>query len=56
MAGITKLFKADLDPARVAAIIFEPVQGEGGFYPAPKEAAKQIAGRVAFWKGVTVVA
>ena len=35
--GITKLFKADLDPSRVAAIIFEPVQGEGGFYPAPTE-------------------
>lgn len=35
--GITKLFKADLDPARVAAIIFEPVQGEGGFYPAPTD-------------------
>jgi 4-aminobutyrate aminotransferase len=37
MAGIQKLFKADLDPARVAAIIIEPVQGEGGFYPAPAE-------------------
>ena len=24
------------------------------FYPAPKDAAKQIAGHVAFWKGVTV--
>lgn len=24
------------------------------FYPAPKDAAKQITGRVAFWKGVTV--
>jgi 4-aminobutyrate aminotransferase len=32
MAGIDKLFKADVDPARVAAVIFEPVQGEGGFY------------------------
>jgi 4-aminobutyrate aminotransferase len=31
------LFKADIDPRRVAAIIFEPVQGEGGFYVAPKE-------------------
>lgn len=31
------LFKADLDPGRVAAIIIEPVQGEGGFYPAPAE-------------------
>ena len=29
-------FKADVDPARVAAIIVEPVQGEGGFYEAPR--------------------
>lgn len=26
------------------------------FYPAPKSAAAQIEGRVAFWKGVSVVA
>jgi uncharacterized protein (DUF427 family) len=25
------------------------------YYPAPKEAAKQIAGHVAFWRGVQVV-
>ena len=37
LAGIQKLFKADLDPARVAAIILEPVQGEGGFYQAPAD-------------------
>lgn len=36
-AALDKLFKADLDPARVAAIVFEPVQGEGGFYPAPTD-------------------
>lgn len=36
-AAIEALFKADVDPARVAAVIFEPVQGEGGFYPAPAE-------------------
>jgi len=42
MAGIEKLFKADLDPARVAAIIFEPVQGEGGFYPAPTDLVRAI--------------
>ncbi len=42
MAGLTKLFKADLDPGRVAAIIFEPVQGEGGFYPAPKDMVRAI--------------
>ena len=42
LAGLTKLFKADLDPTRVAAIIFEPVQGEGGFYPAPKDLVRAI--------------
>lgn len=42
LEGITKLFKADVDPARVAAIILEPVQGEGGFYPAPTDLVKAI--------------
>jgi 4-aminobutyrate aminotransferase-like enzyme len=41
-----RLFKADVDPARVAAIVIEPVQGEGGFYVAPKgfmqEAARDL--------------
>jgi 4-aminobutyrate aminotransferase len=31
------LFKADVDPARVACIVIEPVQGEGGFNIAPKD-------------------
>jgi 4-aminobutyrate aminotransferase len=31
------LFKADIEPKRVAAILLEPVQGEGGFYVAPPE-------------------
>jgi len=31
------LFKADIEPQRVAAIMIEPVQGEGGFYVAPDE-------------------
>jgi 4-aminobutyrate aminotransferase len=42
MAGLEKLFKYDVDPARVAAIIFEPVQGEGGFYPAPAEFVRRL--------------
>ena len=29
--AVQHLFKADIEPGRVAAIIFEPVQGEGGF-------------------------
>ena len=37
LAAIENLFKADVDPARVAALIIEPVQGEGGFYIAPPE-------------------
>jgi 4-aminobutyrate aminotransferase len=42
MEALQKLFKADLDPGRVAAIIFEPVQGEGGFYPAPLELVREV--------------
>lgn len=37
LAALDRLFKADVDPARVAAIIVEPVQGEGGFYEAPRD-------------------
>lgn len=37
LAALDKLFKADVDPNRVAAIIVEPVQGEGGFYEAPRD-------------------
>ncbi len=35
LAAIERLFKSDVDPAQVAAIIIEPVLGEGGFYVAP---------------------
>ncbi len=42
LGALTKLFKADLDPERVAAIIYEPVQGEGGFYPAPAELMRGV--------------
>ncbi|WP_290872456.1 4-aminobutyrate--2-oxoglutarate transaminase [Aquabacterium sp.] len=35
--AVHALFKCDIDPARVAAFIYEPVQGEGGFNPAPVE-------------------
>ncbi|KAA0594012.1 4-aminobutyrate aminotransferase/(S)-3-amino-2-methylpropionate transaminase [Azospirillum lipoferum] len=31
LKALDTLFKSDVDPARVAAIIIEPVQGEGGF-------------------------
>ena len=34
LKALDTLFKVDIAPADVAAIIVEPVQGEGGFYPA----------------------
>lgn len=42
LAALEQLFKADLDPARVAAIIIEPVLGEGGFYAAPAELLRKL--------------
>ena len=42
LASLHKLFKADIDPKRVAGIIIEPVQGEGGFYPVPKGFMKAL--------------
>jgi 4-aminobutyrate aminotransferase/(S)-3-amino-2-methylpropionate transaminase len=37
LEAIETLFKADIDPNRIAAMIIEPVQGEGGFYIAQSE-------------------
>lgn len=37
LAQLDHLFKSTIDPERVAAIIIEPVQGEGGFNVAPPE-------------------
>lgn len=37
LQALDMLFKTDIDPQRVAAIIVEPVQGEGGFQPAPAD-------------------
>lgn len=33
--ALEELFRSDIEPSRVAAIVIEPVQGEGGFYAAP---------------------
>ncbi len=49
------LFKADIDPARVAAIILEPVQGEGGFHAAPPELMAGLR-RVCDEHGIVLIA
>jgi len=40
--ALDAIFKADIEPARVAAIILEPVQGEGGFYAASPSFMKSL--------------
>ncbi|MEO1174123.1 MAG: aminotransferase class III-fold pyridoxal phosphate-dependent enzyme, partial [Myxococcota bacterium] len=40
--AIHRIFKASIEPEQVAAIAFEPVQGEGGFYVAPQAWLKAI--------------
>ena len=42
LAGLANLFATDVDPGQVAAVIIEPVQGEGGFVPAPRGFLKEL--------------
>ncbi len=35
LKALANVFRADIAPSEVAAIVIEPVQGEGGFYQAP---------------------
>jgi 4-aminobutyrate aminotransferase len=48
IAGLELLFAQDVDPAAVACVVLETVQGEGGFIPMPADfvqALKQICER-----------
>ncbi len=45
LAALDRLFKADVDPERVAALIIEPVQGEGGFYAAAPQFLQALRAR-----------
>ncbi|WP_434930304.1 4-aminobutyrate--2-oxoglutarate transaminase [Shewanella sp. HL-SH8] len=42
MASIERIFKNDAEPSDIAAIILEPVQGEGGFYAATPSFMKRL--------------
>jgi 4-aminobutyrate aminotransferase len=41
-AAVQRIFKSDIEPSRVAAIVIEPVQGEGGFHIATPEAMRWL--------------
>ena len=49
------LFKADIDVSRIAAIIIEPVQGEGGFHQAPLELMRSLR-RLCDEHGIVLIA
>ncbi len=49
------LFRADIEPSRVAAIIIEPVQGEGGFYEAPHDLLTALR-RICDQHGILLIA
>ncbi len=40
--ALQHIFKADINPTDVAAIVIEPVQGEGGFYQTPLSFMKKL--------------
>jgi 4-aminobutyrate aminotransferase/(S)-3-amino-2-methylpropionate transaminase len=55
LKGLDNLFNVDIAPSDVAAIVVEPVQGEGGFYPAPIE-FQQALRRLCDEHGIVYVA
>jgi len=55
LRAVETLLKADIEPTRVAAIIFEPVQGEGGFYVAPPEFVRGLR-RLCDEHGIVLIA
>lgn len=42
MESLEALFRCDISPQQVAAVIFEPIQGEGGFNIAPAEFVSKL--------------
>lgn len=41
--GLERLFASEVDPASVACVVLEPVQGEGGFIPMPLDFPPRLA-------------
>jgi len=55
LAELEAMFETQVAPENVAAIVFEPQQGEGGFIPAPQEFVEGLR-RIADEHGIVLVA
>jgi 4-aminobutyrate aminotransferase/(S)-3-amino-2-methylpropionate transaminase len=55
LRALDMLFRCDIEPERVAAILIEPVQGEGGFYDAPTDLLVQLR-RICDQHGILLIA
>jgi 4-aminobutyrate aminotransferase len=55
LQSIEALFKADIEPTQVAAMVIEPMQGEGGFYVAPFEFLRELR-RICDQHGILFIA
>jgi 4-aminobutyrate aminotransferase/(S)-3-amino-2-methylpropionate transaminase len=55
LEALQELFHTEVEPSRVAAIIIEPVLGEGGFVPAPAAFLQELR-RIADRHGIVLVA
>ncbi|MHB1301996.1 MAG: 4-aminobutyrate--2-oxoglutarate transaminase [Acidiphilium sp.] len=55
LAALDEVFATEVLPERVAAILVEPVQGDGGFLPAPPEFLQALAA-VARRHGIVLIA
>ena len=42
LEAVERLFKQDVDPERVACVVLEPVQGEGGFIPMAEDFPREL--------------
>jgi 4-aminobutyrate aminotransferase/(S)-3-amino-2-methylpropionate transaminase len=55
LRALEELFESSVAPGRVAAMIIEPVLGEGGFVPAPREFLCELR-RIADEHGIVLIA
>jgi 4-aminobutyrate aminotransferase/(S)-3-amino-2-methylpropionate transaminase len=55
VSALEQLFESRVAPGRVAAMIVEPVLGEGGFIPAPPEFLRELR-RIADAHGIVLIA